>query len=592
MRTLYLFLAFVLTNNIIIAQDCKSLELESKLLFIQYSKLKKESVSKQLDSLRAVTKTGCKASLMYLHTVDGRLKKDKGDSDQARMSYYKTLEIAEELKDVFIQKNTYNLIATSYSNDGTQEKSVNTFQKALALKCHPDSTSCLKQDIKLKINLAECYRSLDSIHQAISTFGEVSEMMEDRRMHDSMYYVVINNSTGMIYEEQIKDDSTSLIYYKRALEYCPRNHPVKISMQNNVGHAFRRLNIQDSARLYYNKTLDATDNPRYRFTPTSSLGDLEAKKENFEQALRYYDEAYKLAKASKVENYIYQAIALKGKALYKLKKYNLSLKALNEAIKIYEAKNAIHSEQHANGIVKYKLLSEAALQNPEFHNSLVSHLEVKDSLNDVNRISELDNSLARLENRIMQDSIKLKQATIDKAKLRNQKNIYGILSLLMGLVGALFFMNKFRKRFISERTQKEGLIFEKAELERINRDLKNRLTTSIPQPSNTQLEFTGRGSTRIIASSEIHYVLAESNGSRIFTSESNFWTDMRFRDTCNILSENNFVQIYRSILVNIDEIAALSAANIKLKSGHELKIGRTYKQELKEKIKERTTIVN
>jgi len=45
-------------------------------------------------------------------------------------------------------------------------------------------------------------------------------------------------------------------------------------------------------------------------------------------------------------------------------------------------------------------------------------------------------------------------------------------------------------------------------------------------------------------------------------------------------------------LVNIDEIAALSAANVELKSGHELKIGRTFKQELKEKIKERTTIVN
>ena len=64
---------------------------------------------------------------------------------------------------------------------------------------------------------------------------------------------------------------------------------------------------------------------------------------------------------------------------------------------------------------------------------------------------------------------------------------------------------------------------------------------------------------------------------------------MRFRDTCNILSENNFVQIYRSILVNIDEIAALSAANIELKSGHDLKIGRTFKQELKEKLRERIT---
>ena len=194
----------------------------------------------------------------------------------------------------------------------------------------------------------------------------------------------------------------------------------------------------------------------------------------------------------------------------------------------------------------------------------------------------IDNSLARLENRIMQDSLKLQQAVIEKKELRIRGDKYRLLSLLLGLIGSLFVLNKFRQRFMSERLQKEELVFEKSELEKLNRVLKGKLEQRAK--SVKKLEIKGAGKLILIEPGNIHYAVAESNGTRIYAKDKTFWSDEKFRDLLDQLPQSSFSQIFRSTVVNIDHVDYIKSNNLMLKSGEELKISRTYKRNILEKI--------
>ena len=128
---------------------------------------------------------------MYLLIVKGRLSKDRGETKEARALYDEALTLAHDLEDIFMQKNVYNLIATSYELDGNHMLALPIFEKAMNIKCHPDSMACLRQDVKIRFNQSAFYRSLDSIEQAIESLDLADQLMKSHNINDSLYVVCL-----------------------------------------------------------------------------------------------------------------------------------------------------------------------------------------------------------------------------------------------------------------------------------------------------------------------------------------------------------------------------------------------------------------
>ena len=166
-----------------------------------------------------------------------------------------------------------------------------------------------------------------------------------------------------------------------------------------------------------------------------------------------------------------------------------------------------------------------------------------------------------------------------------------LLALSMFLFGLFLFTRQQRRITELERLELEEenkeLVFAKTEIEKVNRQLKQNLINREQLSGSNKLEFKGRGTTRLVDLSHIYFVLAENNGSRLYTKVENFWIDTRFKDLNKNLSQFGFIQIYRSIIVNLNEIESIKADSLTTKSGEELRIGRTFKQNLSESIRER-----
>ena len=74
---------------------------------------------------------------------------------------------------------------------------------------------------------------------------------------------------------------------------------------------------------------------------------------------------------------------------------------------------------------------------------------------------------------------------------------------------------------------------------------------------------------------------AEDDGVRIYYDDISKWSDISLVNMQKQLDDSLFVQIFRGTIVNINHIAWINTNTLKMKSGAELKIGRTFKPQIK-----------
>ena len=80
---------------------------------------------------------------------------------------------------------------------------------------------------------------------------------------------------------------------------------------------------------------------------------------------------------------------------------------------------------------------------------------------------------------------------------------------------------------------------------------------------------------------DIIYCKSDAEGVRIFLKGSkSIWSGIRLKDFKEKLPQSNFLRIFRSTIINVYHLEWVNHATLKMVNGDELKIGRTYKDDL------------
>ncbi len=160
-----------------------------------------------------------------------------------------------------------------------------------------------------------------------------------------------------------------------------------------------------------------------------------------------------------------------------------------------------------------------------------------------------------------------------------------LLSLAFLGISVLFYRNNLLHKRINKllESEKQELIFKTSELEGINKDLQRKLEAKITSQKSTigdKLEIKVNDKILLLNKSDILYILAEDNGSRIVSRNKSIWTLTSLKEFESKLDQDLFVRIHRGTIINISEIEWIHQNNIQMKDGKECRIGRTYKKSI------------
>jgi len=114
---------------------------------------------------------------------------------------------------------------------------------------------------------------------------------------------------------------------------------------------------------------------------------------------------------------------------------------------------------------------------------------------------------------------------------------------------------------------------------------------SNPTPQNNPLEGMlsifehSTSSWTMVCISDILYIKQDKNYAEIFTHGNKYLVLTSLKALLDRLPQNQFLQIFRSILVNIQMIKSVKSDLVILKSGEKLTLGRVYENKLQEMFK-------
>ncbi len=574
---------FIFSYSLLSAQTdlCEDTSKELQYLQAKFLRLNLDDVKLRTDSLSLLVPKTCIKAKMLENIIYGRYHAAKGVYEIADQFYQKALDNAESIKRVAVQKHIFSLRATIASDKEDYDQSIFFNEKAFDLPCHPDSMQCLKQNIRLRINAAVYLSDFNQVEKALTYLNEADSLMTVYNFTDSIYRVVIFNSMANIQDEELNNAEAAHTSYKNALRYSPYGHNVKYSLFNNLGNSFKKLNQIDSAKTYYYKTINSDQLPKLKVTPFQGLGDIAKENKEYIEAIRNYEIAVKNAELSSKSESIKISHALLGQAYYLNGQYSKANSSFNQVRSHIGNRGIMNMDEMK--IFKNMHLSEIALTNPQWSRKFYIFFEQYDSLNSVKRAITLNNSVATYEKRILKDSLAnakvIEQNQSLELKNQNYRNLASLFFLISSLLFTLLIYSKLRKI----RKEKEELVFELEELKEINAELSEKNLSFLKDNDKSieeEIKVISLDKTYNLRVNNIKYIISEDNGSRIFTNQESLWTDESTKSLESRVPAHLFVRIYRSAIVNISHIKWINHKTLMMKDKKELKIGRTYKQNI------------
>lgn len=100
------------------------------------------------------------------------------------------------------------------------------------------------------------------------------------------------------------------------------------------------------------------------------------------------------------------------------------------------------------------------------------------------------------------------------------------------------------------------------------------------------LQLTYLSKSYTVSSFEILYLEAYQHITCIHTQDDIFYDKRSLKQFCSILSKDFFVQIHRSLIINLRYMTNFTSSSVCINNNDEFKIGRTYKELCQSKIKE------
>lgn len=566
--------------NIGAAQDCK--EQANNLFDLQkkFSKLKIEKIKSDLDSLIQIASDDCQRAQMIAVLLKGRIQYTEGNYTSASTLFNRSLTFAKDLDDKLYQKQIFDFLASIEQYNGFPNEALKLRNSAKDIPC--ELLSCQKQNIKLILNNAVVLVQANRFQEAINTYVRANALLSEYQFeNDSIYRVSIFNAIGNIYNTELGDNQASLESYLNALKFCPKGHRAKYLLMNNIGNRLNTLNQLDSSEYYYNKTINEINIDRYLIVPWQGKGDLAIKRKQYKQGIDCYKKAIIHAEKANRDNYIYHSKVLLAKAYFLQGNYREAKSLFDSSRAYFKTENTYESE--IIEIDKYIYFNQLALQKPKLGMELYDFYRKYDSIHSVERTNRLDRSIARFEKRITQDSLNQVELLAENQNLTIKNQRQGIWIILLFLACSIFLIYHISRLLKSSKNSNKLLVYKNEEIVHINKLLKKRLKEAEQKSleENTQkLRIKSLGKIYQISDETIRYIKAEDDGVRIFLEDSSIWSDTSLKNFFAQLNQENFIQIYRSTIINLDFVEWVNNSSLRLNNGVELKIGRTYKEKL------------
>ena len=572
--------------------DCDTITQEILNVLFRFSYLDAETVQTKSDSLYPFLAPDCVMGNVYKYMLEARTEVNQGHPQQAISDYYKALDLSNETSNNTIKKDIVKGIAVIHSDDERHHISEALVDSAYRIPCHPDSSKCFEANVSLLINKG-LYQSLqDDYQSAIGTYDLADSLTNVYEIKNPLFQVAIRNSLGNIYTSQLDDDASALETYKSALDACPKKHNFRFALMNNISSMYLGLGERDSAKTVINKIITQSENPARKVTPYINLGRMDIEDKVYNKAVNNIKKALDYAQESKSDQKIIGAQNMLATAYY-LKGDYLLAKPLFESVTQFYSRNPLQEASRLS-TERYVHLNEIALVRPDLSKKFSAHLTKHDSIYGEERLERLDNLVSKYEKKILQDSLSTLKVVNENTTLRLKYNRTYIIALLLGLLSLLFISRLIYKRFRREQVTNQTLVFESNELKTLNAQLKDKLSrmsvqaAATPQatPPTDRLEVRGLDKVHLVAPSDILYLRAENEGSRLhLTDGTTIWSTQALKTYYKELEDKLFIKIFRSTIVNLNHISWVNHETLKMNDGEELKIGRTYKKEIVERFR-------
>ena len=570
--------------------NCDTLAQEVLDVLYNYSRKAPEEVRKDYNLLKDSIPSECLIANVYIKMIASRINIDTGNTILALENLDDALLIADQTLNNTIRKDIIKLSATIYSDNGKQQKAIDFVDQALDIPCHADSTKCIEANVPLMINKGLYLSLLDDYNGAIKVYTTADSLIEAQNHKNPLYRVVINSTLGNIHTNQSDNFKEALKSFKKALHHCPTDHFFKTMILSNIAATYKELGEIDSTRVIIKQVINSTDSPARLISPYQILGLIELDSSNYSLAIDNFKTALSYANISGAEQRVIKSKNLLSQAYYHAGKYKEAAPLLKEVNEFY--RNLSSQQSNMLDVEKYTNLNAIALLNPSISKSMHNYLIKYDSLYGEERMENLDKLVYKYENKIVSDSLASIKLVANNQSLmvKNQRlSIFSLISALLASILSIFFI--FR-RLKTAKAKNEELVFKNQELESINQQLEKKTRTienkvvadvkGVP----SKVQFKSADKVYLLELEQIKYVQAEDDGTRVFYEDTSNWTDASLKEMSKQLPQDSFVQIFRSTIVNINHIGWVNTTSLKMKDGTELKISRTYKQRIKDVIKE------
>ncbi len=428
------------------------------------------------------------------------------------------------------------------------------------------------------IQIANVYFYKGKMTEAIYYYNKGISKFQSLNMFDNVFIPKANLAAIFIEIGNYKEAIRQYLALKKTIEQNNKYERFLPNILVNLGIAYEKTHLDSS--LYYYNLLNKTNNKNYQWAFENGIGNTYLKLENYKEAENHLNRAKQIADSlNLIDEFHYADASLCD--LYFKKGNNKEAKNCYERNRNYFINNesplATRDFLRSDLLFKYK-----NLVNDEYFEKFLS---INDSLQNSSIQSEINNTLFKIKQQALQDSIntlllrnELKESKIHQNKLRQRIYIaFGLSSLIIALFSFIYY-----------RKEKENNLLWKARHQELL-DFNNELigAGSIQNKfSNNPLDgafitLTNREKTKIPLG-DILYLEARNKSIYIYTDNGKEYRDWQtLKSYSEILPDEYFIQIHRSFITNSLQIQRIEKNLVFMNSGKELKISNSHIETVK-----------
>lgn len=546
-------------------------------------KIKVDSILSEMGDLE------CDSVIFMAHKCMSYYFDLEQEKDSALYYIFKAEQIALDLKDNSLLKEIYADKAAQLHRMNRNKEAADYFEKAIALDCHNlEEFKCNGMNSRVHIKYSTMLTSLGEIDRAIEelVIGDSlssNQISVDQSIsHDSTTLMVVNATLGNLYN-MIDEPKQALESYQKALRFTNSSQkgPI-ITLSTCINSTNVLLKNYDIAKTGIERVLMMDPQEPQLLYPYQALAEIEMHNKNFRKAVIHAQNALDLS--NKYGMHIKESKSILAMTKNRLGDYFASSKLWDEVLS--EADKLTLNNKIDASIENLK--SKLKIEKFETGTNLLDSIQVwQDSLLKEKSSALLAKTENKLNERILKDSVYIYrlESFNHKLKVKNQRKGLGLLSIL-GLA-LLLGIYKVWQDFKIKEEENTILQLSNTELKTFNENLQlkvDQIDSSFE--SKQPIPFQSINKTIYIKPSEIQYIKAEYNGVRIFLEDLNYWSNQSLKETLDKLKEYSFLQIHRSTIINIRNIEMVNSTYLKMKDGSEHNIGRAYKKQFKNSLKE------